>query len=134
MCECGWVTYSLREDKKHARARRGAQASREIPTHVEPRVIEQKERPTPTQHHTRTHTPQAKHVLYKDATIQAQLGQAKQDEIKEVRQQRLLENKMAHSLVFHVVLTINVRPDGEVALNITADKPRPSSRVTRLRS
>ena len=59
---CGWVTYYLREDKKHARARRGAQSSREIPTHVEPRVIEQKERPTPTQHHTRTHTPQAKHV------------------------------------------------------------------------
>ena len=62
VCECGWVTYFLREDKKHARARRGAQSSREIPTHVEPRVIEQKERPTPTQHHTRTHTPQAKHV------------------------------------------------------------------------
>ena len=55
-------TYVLREDIKHARARRGAQSSREIPTHVEPRVIEQKERPTPTQHHTRTHTPQAKHV------------------------------------------------------------------------
>ena len=62
VCECRWATYILREDKKHARARRGAQSSREIPTHVEPRVIEQKERPTPTQHHTRTHTPQAKHV------------------------------------------------------------------------
>ena len=34
---------------------------------------------------------------------------------------------MAHSLVFHVVLTIDVRPDGEVALNITADKPRPNA-------
>ena len=65
--------------------------------------------------------------LYKDTTIQAQLGQAKQDEIKEVRQQRLVEKKMAHSLVFHVVLTIDVRPDGEVALNITADKPRPNA-------
>ena len=61
-CECGWVTYALNGDKKHARARRGAQSSREIATHVEPRVIEQKERPTQTQHHTRTHTPQAKHV------------------------------------------------------------------------
>ena len=33
-------TYFLREDKKHTRARRGAQSSREIPTHVEPRVID----------------------------------------------------------------------------------------------
>ncbi len=58
--------------------------------------------------------------LYKDTTIPAQLGQAKQDEIKEVRQQRLVENKMAHSMVFHV-LTIGVRL---VVLNITVDKPR----------
>ncbi len=63
VCECGWVAYELREVKTHARARRGAQSSREIPTHVkQPRVIEQKQRPTPTQHHTGTHTPQAKHV------------------------------------------------------------------------
>jgi hypothetical protein len=48
--ECGSVTNILREDKKHARARRVAQSNREIPTHVEPRVIEQKERQTPTQH------------------------------------------------------------------------------------
>ena len=48
--------------------------------------------------------------------MQAQLGQAKQDETKEVRQQRLVENKMARSLVFHVVLMIDVRPDGEMAL------------------
>ena len=45
-----------------ARAAKLKRDGREIPTHVEPRVIEQKERPTPTQHHTRTHTPQAKHV------------------------------------------------------------------------
>ncbi len=42
VCEWKWVTYILREDKKHARARRRAQSSREIPTHVESRVIEQK--------------------------------------------------------------------------------------------
>jgi len=65
--------------------------------------------------------------LYKDTTMQAQLGQAKQDETKDVRQQRLVENKMARSLVFHVVLTIDVRPDGEIALNITVDKPRPNA-------
>ncbi len=44
-----------------------------------------------------------------------------------MRQQRLVVNKMAHSMVFHVILTIDVRPDGEVALNITVDKLRPNA-------
>jgi hypothetical protein len=55
-CVSGWDTYKLREDRKHARARREAQSSREIPTHVDPRVIEQKQRPTPTRdQHNTTH-------------------------------------------------------------------------------
>ena len=68
-----WVTYSLREDKKHARARRGAQSSRKIPTHVEPRVIEQKRKTnTNTTPHTHAYTPSQTRVYTPNPTAHPQ--------------------------------------------------------------
>ena len=65
--------------------------------------------------------------LYKDSHMRTQLDQAKQEGAKAVVQTLAMEKKMARSLVFHVVLTIDVLRDGEVALTITTGKPRPNA-------